>query len=74
MLASADDKDKDEEEKCLLFVALSRARDVLCLSRSGRYGSQNGGPSSLVLAIGDLPPARPDGPVAWPSYTSAPGP
>lgn len=30
-----------EEEECLFFVALSRARDTLCLSRSKRYGKVN---------------------------------
>jgi hypothetical protein len=66
MLTSGGD-DHEEEEECLFFVALSRARDLLCLSRARRYGSQNSGPSSLLLAIADLLPARPDGPITWPS-------
>jgi len=63
-----------EEEECLFFVALSRARDVLCLSRARRYGSQNSNPSNLVLAITGLLPARPDGLVTWPSVAPAPTP
>lgn len=73
MLAS-DGDGHEEEEECLFFVALSRARDVLCLSRARRYGNQNSNPSSLLLAIADLLPARPDGPVTWPSSASAPSP
>lgn len=73
MLAS-DGDGHEEEEECLFFVALSRARDVLCLSRARRYGNQNSNPSSLLLAIADLLPARPDGPVTWASRAPAPAP
>ena len=64
--------DHDEEEQCLFFVALSRARDVLCLSRARRYGEQNSNPSPLLLAIDGLLPADPGGIVSWPSSTSSP--
>ncbi|MCZ7600612.1 MAG: PD-(D/E)XK nuclease family protein [Gammaproteobacteria bacterium] len=73
MLAASGD-DHDEEEECLFFVALSRARDVLCLSRARRYGNQNRGPSSLVMAISHLLPTHPDGPVIWPSNAPTPVP
>jgi DNA helicase-2/ATP-dependent DNA helicase PcrA len=66
MLAAAGD-DHNEEEECLFFVALSRARDVLCLSRSRRYGNQNSSPSNLFMAIAALLPGLPDGPVTWPA-------
>lgn len=73
-MLAGDNEDHEEEEECLFFVALSRARDVLCLSRAGRYGNQSSSASSLVLAIADLLPARPDGPVTWPSSAPAPAP
>jgi superfamily I DNA/RNA helicase len=47
-----------EEEECLFFVALSRARDRLCLSRAERYGGSNSKASELLEKIeGDLPRA-----------------
>ena len=64
--------DHVEEEECLFFVALSRARDVLCLSRARRYGDQNSNPSTLLHAIGSLLPNDPGGSVTWPSSTSSP--
>lgn len=40
--------DHDAEEECLFFVALSRARDYLSLSRAERYTTQNAGPSKFL--------------------------
>jgi DNA helicase II / ATP-dependent DNA helicase PcrA len=40
-----------EEETCLFFVAMSRARDVLCLSRSTRYNERSSNPSEFVSLI-----------------------
>jgi DNA helicase-2/ATP-dependent DNA helicase PcrA len=40
-----------EEEECLFFVALSRARDRLCLSRAERYGGNNSKASELLEKI-----------------------
>lgn len=40
--------DESVEEACLFFVAISRARDALVLSRSERYGKRDYGPSSLL--------------------------
>lgn len=52
----------DDEEECLFFVAASRARDVLCLSRAERYINTNRDPSTLL----DLVPASlPDAPARW---------
>ena len=67
-------QDHDEEEECLFFVALSRARDVLCLSRASRYGAQNSNPSPSLIAISDLLPADPGGPVTWPTTKNSPVP
>ena len=64
--------DHDEEEECLFFVALSRARDVLCLSRARRYGAQNSNPSQLLLAVAGTLSGNPDGPVNWPSNQTGP--
>ena len=63
--------DHEEEEECLFFVGLSRAKDVLCLSRAVRYGTQNSNASDLLNTIGGLLPGAPSGPVTWPSMTPA---
>jgi len=55
-----------EEEECLFFVALSRARDWLYLSRADRYGKQNSNPSDFLMAINSCLP-RPAG--AAPTWT-----
>ena len=64
--------DHDEEEECLFFVGLSRAKDVLCLSRARRYGAQNSNPSDLLEGIASLLPGAPTGPVTWPSSAPIP--
>ena len=52
----------EEEEECLFFVAASRARDVLCLSRAERYLNTNRAASTLL----DLVPAStPEAPARW---------
>lgn len=43
--------DHDEEEECLFFVALSRARDFLCVSRSLRYNERNSNPPAILKMI-----------------------
>ena len=50
----------DAEEECLFFVALSRARDVLSISRADRYTpNQTCGPSKFLKELGTvLPQAR----------------
>jgi superfamily I DNA/RNA helicase len=48
----------DEEEECLFFVAMSRARDYLHLSRSTKYGETNSNESKFLTDLKDfLPPA-----------------
>ena len=66
--------DHDEEEECLFFVALSRAKEVLCLSRARRYGARNSQPSNLLVANTSLLPADPGGPVTWTSTRPSPAP
>lgn len=49
---------RDEEENCLFFVALSRARNHLCLYRARQYEFREKPPSRLLKFITDkLPPA-----------------
>jgi superfamily I DNA/RNA helicase len=58
MLASSEDF-HDEEEECLFFVAMSRARDHLHLSRSLVYGSGNSKESKFLTVLAEhLPVAR----------------
>ena len=47
----------DAEEECLFFVALSRARDVLSISRADRYTpNQTCGPSKFLKELGAVLP------------------
>ena len=64
--------DHDEEEECLFFVALSRAKDILCLSRANRYGARNSNPSDLLHTISRQLHSNPGGPVTWPSNARSP--
>jgi ATP-dependent DNA helicase UvrD/PcrA len=59
------------EEECLLFVAISRARDVLCLSRALRYGKVKNKASPLLDRL-DVVLPRPSGSttVTWPAPTA----
>ena len=55
-----------EEEECLFFVAMSRARDFLCLSRAERYSEARKTSSSrLLLGLAAHLPSAPDGPPGW---------
>lgn len=65
MIARSVDDDHEEEEECLFFVALSRAKDFLCLSRARRYGARNSNPSNLLSHISPILPRPPDGTVTW---------
>jgi DNA helicase-2/ATP-dependent DNA helicase PcrA len=53
-------QESEAEEECLFFVALSRARDVLSISRADHYtSSQTCGPSKYLKGLGAiLPQAR----------------
>lgn len=56
----------DEEEQCLFYVALSRARDHLSLSRAERYSaSQRSNSSEALSEIGRHLPRAIDGSPTW---------
>lgn len=55
-----------EEEECLFFVAMSRARDFLCLSRAERYSeARKTSHSRLLSGLAAHLPCSPDGPPGW---------
>ena len=47
----------EAEEECLFFVALSRARDHLSLSRAERYTTVNASPSKFLSPLAGVVPA-----------------
>ena len=53
-----------EEEECLFFVALSRARDYICISHALRYGKVNRKSSTFLQPIAGLLPNA-AGVVTW---------
>lgn len=54
-----------EEEECLFFVALSRARDRLCLSRAERYGGSNSKASELLEKMEEHLPRAANSAATW---------
>ena len=81
MITWASSSEHEEEEECLFFVALSRAKDVLCLSRAARYGERNSKPSSLLELVADALPKDIRGQPNWlgdgpaiPAITATPPP
>lgn len=50
--------DHEAEEECLFFVALSRARDYLFISRAERYTSTNSTASKFLPMLGPVPSSR----------------
>ncbi|HMS42664.1 MAG TPA: ATP-dependent DNA helicase, partial [Pyrinomonadaceae bacterium] len=46
----------EAEEECLFFVAMSRARDFLHLSRAGKYGDSNSKESKFLTALAESLP------------------
>jgi superfamily I DNA/RNA helicase len=71
MLADDEEDWHEEEEECLFFVALSRARDVLCLSRAQQYGKRNSNASKFLASISASLPNRVDGAPTWASNPGA---
>ncbi len=65
MVAGQEPGDHDDEEEALFFVAISRARDVLYLTRAERYGKQRSKASTLLAGVAHLLPRLPDGPPTW---------
>jgi CRISPR/Cas system-associated exonuclease Cas4 (RecB family) len=51
MLTRNELDEHDEEEECLFFVALSRARDFLCLSNTRRYGVRSSSLSEFLSLV-----------------------
>jgi superfamily I DNA/RNA helicase len=64
MLHDDPDESHAEEEECLFFVALSRAQDVLCLSRAQTYPLTQS-PSRLLTAIAGYLPRSPHAAASW---------
>ncbi|HZS86849.1 MAG TPA: UvrD-helicase domain-containing protein [Chloroflexota bacterium] len=73
MLPHSQDEMHDEEEECLFFVAISRARDRLYLSHARRYGRQGSKPSRLLELLGAALSQRSDDSVASTSDDTASG-
>ncbi len=48
---------REEEEECLFFVAMSRARDFLHLSRSKKYGDSSSNESKFLTFLKEFLPA-----------------
>jgi DNA helicase-2/ATP-dependent DNA helicase PcrA len=66
MLTTVVADDHKEEEECLFFVALSRARDHLSLSRAERYSDrQNSNTSEALKTIARFLPRSPEGAPTW---------
>jgi DNA helicase II / ATP-dependent DNA helicase PcrA len=63
--------DHDAEEECLFFVAISRARDTLCLSRANRYGATGSNSSDLLKLLKPVLPGDPEGVVTWKGRTNS---
>ena len=55
----------EEEEECLFFVAMSRARDSLCISRAECYSGVKRGASSLLMGLAAHLPKAPDDLPEW---------
>ena len=66
LLPKAPGDDHEQEEECLFYVALSRARDHLSLSWAQRYsnGWQSSASAALKAIAGRLP-RPPEGPPTW---------
>ena len=73
MLPAEAKDDHEQEEECLFYVALSRARDHLSLSRAERYSEKQGSNASKALKeIAVRLPRSPEGAPTWMASTSAP--
>lgn len=64
MLSENPKDSHSEEEECLFFVAMSRARDILYLTRAERYGAARKA-SPLLTGLAARLPRTPDGPARW---------
>jgi DNA helicase II / ATP-dependent DNA helicase PcrA len=64
LIAEENDDWRVEEEECLFFVALSRARDYICISHALRYGKMNRKGSTFLDPIAEKLPTT-AGDVTW---------
>ncbi|MGE3467239.1 MAG: ATP-dependent helicase, partial [Pyrinomonadaceae bacterium] len=58
---------RDDEEECLFFVAMSRAREKLYLSRPLTRSSKNSNPSDFLTMIGNAFPGESNTQASWAS-------
>ncbi len=65
LIRDGDPGDHALEETCLFFVALSRARDELVISRAARYGKQNAKRSPLLDPLDPYFAAHPPQQLHW---------
>ncbi len=66
LLAEPPDRAQADEEQCLFFVALSRAKDHISLSRAERYSErQRSNPSPALPVIRGHLPRAPDADPTW---------
>ena len=73
MLPTEAKDDHEQEEECLFYVALSRARDHLSLSRAERYSPKQGSNASKTLKeIASRLPRSPEGAPTWMASLSTP--
>lgn len=57
--------ERAKEEKSLFFVAISRARQTLCLSRSMKYGKQPSNASAFLKSLAEHLPFSPESGASW---------
>jgi superfamily I DNA/RNA helicase len=67
LIEGAQPGDHELEETCLFFVALSRARDELILSRAAQYGKQKAKPSPFWTMIEPFFEQTPVPVLEWPA-------
>lgn len=60
--------EREKEEKSLFFVAISRARQILCLSRSIKYGKQPSNASPFLKSLAEHLPFSPESGATWLSH------
>jgi DNA helicase-2/ATP-dependent DNA helicase PcrA len=64
---------REQDDRCLFFVAISRARDRLVLSRAQRYGGRNAEPSPLLTLLESGFAAEPPVRLTWESRPALTG-
>ena len=72
LLQSDPRADQAVEEKCLFFVALSRAQDHLSLSRAQRVANKGSNPSEALSVIAEHLPRNPNSAPTWTKMSPPP--